>query len=478
MKLLIFTRTLVISLTLLVSAGTVLADNYTYTTNNNTITITEYIGPDGNIIIPSTINGLPVATIGDSAFEDRTGLTGELIIPSSVTSIERYAFQNCSGFTNNLILPEGVTLIGDRAFDNCDGFTGELIIPGSLSTVGSYAFDDCSGLTGKLVIPASATSIGIHAFHDCSGLTELEILPGVTSIGDSMFLNCNGLTNLIIPASVKTIGSHAFDDCSGLLGELILPAEVTSIGSYAFQHCSGLTGELVIPASVTSIGIFAFDHCSGLTSVTISDGLTSIDASAFRYCSGLTRATIPASVTAIGTGVFQYCSELTSVYFLGNAPSFYPATFPDDSNITIYHLDAATGWPPVPDTWADHPTALWVPDSDHDKIPDWWEKQHFGGETNASPFTVCSNGINTILEAYVAGLDPNEPLDTFQVSIFSENTLQWNTLSGRVYSVYYTTNLTSGFQCIESNIPWTRFSLTNELTSPCIYYKLKVQLEP
>ncbi len=44
------------------------AQDYTYTTNNGTITITQYTGPGGAVTIPDTINGLPVTSIGDQAF--------------------------------------------------------------------------------------------------------------------------------------------------------------------------------------------------------------------------------------------------------------------------------------------------------------------------------------------------------------------------------------------------------------------------
>ena len=41
---------------------------FAYTTNNGTITITGYSGAGGSVTIPDTINGLPVTSIGDSAF--------------------------------------------------------------------------------------------------------------------------------------------------------------------------------------------------------------------------------------------------------------------------------------------------------------------------------------------------------------------------------------------------------------------------
>ena len=43
----------------------VVAQDYSYTTNNGTITITKYTGPGGAVTIPEIITGLPVTSIGD-----------------------------------------------------------------------------------------------------------------------------------------------------------------------------------------------------------------------------------------------------------------------------------------------------------------------------------------------------------------------------------------------------------------------------
>jgi hypothetical protein len=63
--------------------------------------------------------------------------------------------------------------------------------------------------------------------------------------------------------------------------------------------------------------------------------------------------------------------------------------------------------------------------------------------------------MNTILEAYIAGLDPNDPDSKFLTSVRQSSppaVLEWNANSGRVYSVYYSTNLLNGFQLFETNI--------------------------
>ena len=86
---------------------------------------------------------------------------------------------------------------------------------------------------------------------------------------------------------------------------MTISESVTSIGDSAFTECIGLTS-VTIPNSVTSIGYEAFYGCSGLTSVTISESVTSIGSSAFSECIGLTNVTFSGKDKATVQGMANY----------------------------------------------------------------------------------------------------------------------------------------------------------------------------
>ena len=336
---------------------------WSYTVSDNGATIGGNYWVTGDLVIPASINGYPVTSIGYQAFCDCSGLTS-VSIPNSVTSIGDWAFRDCSGLTS-VTIPNSVTSIGNEAFRGCSGLTS-VSIPNSVASIGDSAFWGCTSLT-SVSIPNSVTSIGIWAFYECSGLTSVTIGNSVTSIGDAAFLNCSGLTSVTIPNSVTSIGLFAFSHCTSLtsvtignsvtsigqsafsgcsgLTSITIPNSVTSIGNYLFSGCSDLTSlkvesgntvydsrdncnaiietatntliygcmNTIIPNSVTSIGEWAFSGCSGLTSVSIPNSVTSIGSTAFSGCSDLTSVTIPNSVTSIGTSAFYGCSGLTSI---------------------------------------------------------------------------------------------------------------------------------------------------------------------
>ena len=140
----------------------------------------------------------------------------------------------------------------------------------------------------------------------------------VTSLGESCFYGCSGLTSITIPSSVTSLGKSCFQGCSGLTS-ITIPSSVTSLGKSCFAECLGLKS-ITIPSSVSSLGESCFLGCSGLTSITIPSSVTTLGSGCFSRCSGLTSINIPSSVTSLGSCCFEECSKLEKATFQGKLP--------------------------------------------------------------------------------------------------------------------------------------------------------------
>lgn len=233
------------------------ANGFIWTVSGNAVTITGFDGtPTGALVIPATINGYPVRTIGYGAFNACSGLTS-VTIPDSVTSIGNYAFNSCSGLTS-VTIPDSVTSIGEHAFRSC--WNLKTITMGiGLKTSGSGAFDG-TGLEAVLISDLSAW---------CS-ISFANLPANPCAPAQHLFLNGNEIVDLVIPEGVTGIGDYAFARCA--LTTVAISDSVTSIGKGAFTLCDGLTS-IMIPDGVTSVGEDAFSNCSNLATISIPASL-------------------------------------------------------------------------------------------------------------------------------------------------------------------------------------------------------------
>lgn len=257
-----------------------------------------------------------ITKIGNYAFYQYAGLTGELQIPSNITEIGDAAFEECTGYTN-LCLHEGLQKIGFASFRDCTGFVNGLVFPSTMQVIGLQAFSGCSGFRGTITIPENVTVLGAAAFRDCRGLTGSVVFPAnITEIPSSLFWGCSGLDGTIdLGNTITKIGSLAFYNCSSLKGDLRIPDSVTEIESGAFYNCSGLDGTLTLSNQLQSIGddmylSGAFERCFNLHgNLILPDTLTKLGKNTFKYCRSLSDTLyIPESLTEIGEDAFHECA--------------------------------------------------------------------------------------------------------------------------------------------------------------------------
>lgn len=135
--------------------------------DQKTCTIIDYVGEQkGDLIIPSVIDGYTVTSIGPYAFYYCTGFDGKLVIPDTVTKIEKAAFTGCYNI-KSIEFSANLRVIETGAFMGCKALTA-VDLPDLTDTFGDYAFFDCPSLT----INASAhlqyigsNAFGIDKFH-------------------------------------------------------------------------------------------------------------------------------------------------------------------------------------------------------------------------------------------------------------------------------------------------------------------------
>lgn len=191
--------------------------DFNYRTQNNRIFISKYIGTDEKIIIPETIDNLPVFAISAKAFAE-TNVT-YVKLPSSLATLASNAFNECDTLLridvddNNpyYCSVDGVVYSKDRTVLKVfpAGRSGDFTIPNGVSTVSNFAFYRCYQLE-NINMYNTVTSIGERAFSFCWNLKSVRFSDKLETIGALAFSHCNDLTEIHLPKSIKSIGTDAF----------------------------------------------------------------------------------------------------------------------------------------------------------------------------------------------------------------------------------------------------------------------------
>ncbi len=198
-----------------------------------------------------------VSTI--AAYACASCAVSQIILPASVSSIEKGAFMYCANL-QSMTVPEGVSKIEDATFKGCKNLRS-LQLPASLTAIGNEAMQDCKALM-SVNMPETLSEIGAHAFQECGSLTTITLPTRVTKIPASCFRNCNGLLTVSLHDGITSIGDEAFRGCL-TLRSITLPHNLQVIGDEAFRSCS-MIQEFVIPAAVTQLGSKPFTKCEQL----------------------------------------------------------------------------------------------------------------------------------------------------------------------------------------------------------------------
>ena len=320
----------------------------------------------------------PVTSIGASAFEGCTGITG-LDLNIATTRIADNVFNGCTNISGTVTIPSTATQLGVSIFKGCTSLTtfifsstnttiptstcegctalASLTIADTVSRISANAFKNCSSLTcttnvnNKITFPTHLTLIESNAFEGCSNASfqdvNLSSCSSLTSIGVDAFKDCTNLEKIQIGSVLTTVGNNtsgtagtpvatAFSGTASNFALTINATEIkpnifnshtsikylhllsnlTTIGASAFAGCSGIVATVTIPPSVTTMGESVFVNCTSLVEFTVGSGSTiaRIPTSTCEGCSSLTNISVPNTVTTIGEKAFKNCTAIRGDY--------------------------------------------------------------------------------------------------------------------------------------------------------------------
>jgi len=192
---------------------------FSINTDGTSVSISNYRGPGGSVSIPSTINGLPVTGIADSAFVGQSNITS-ISIPDGVTSIGSSAFSGCTGLTG-VTLPDSVISMGMNVFSGCPNLT-------SVST--------SDGLKTFLSQYASQLGLSAVAVNNFSSTTESQIdaMVATSLAGNAAFLSSLGTNSSFLSAMTSQILATTNNYGLATKEDLAVLARQTSVTNNAY----------------------------------------------------------------------------------------------------------------------------------------------------------------------------------------------------------------------------------------------------
>ncbi len=236
--------------------------------------LTHYFGNGGLVSIPSDLSLTQIGSFAFSNFEYVEKDAGE--ISDDANEYTKQWFIGDSSVTK-VIIPEGVEKIGAYAFANLTALT-EIVLPSTLTSIEYGAFYGCTSLE-KITFSGenNLKIINRNAFENCALNGTLD-LSAACVIADYAFAGNKSLNGITTGDTLISIGSYAFAACESL-SKVDIPAPRVKYGAYAFNACKALK-EFTVNSVVLPEGMFY--QCTALTHVTLGADVADIDEYAFR----------------------------------------------------------------------------------------------------------------------------------------------------------------------------------------------------
>lgn len=194
---------------------------------------------EGDIIIPSTINEVPVTGITKLVFSSKQKFT-TITLPDNLSEIN-------SDFNYNMVLTNIYISSDNNTFTSINGILfskdkkriiayplgkteDTYNIPDGVKVIGTHAFANNTTLK-KVVLPDTLEEIGKSAFSGCQNLESIDFPSSLSLLYQGAFEFCHKLKSVTIPENVSSIGNNCFALCYVLEEIYILNPECKTNGN-------------------------------------------------------------------------------------------------------------------------------------------------------------------------------------------------------------------------------------------------------
>lgn len=309
------------------------------------------------------VSAITTLTIGENvqripnlAFKDCSNISGNLVIPSSVTTIGA-AFYGCSSISS--ITFNSNPVLYYCAFNNCTGVSSITINSENAPVIYNGYSSTMSGINNNIpiIVPCGkastfSTKYGWNVFYNFQeqnmhsiSVSSNDNYKGTAEITQEATCSDNAIVTAIPNAGVfqnwteggevvSTDNPYSFELTSdrNLVANFV-PVEiiegdykytvdlVTEEASVKANNTSVTTSSFAtsityqsIDYPVTSIAKDGFKDCISITEMIIPNSIITIESGAFSRCR-FTKVVIPSSVTSIGQQAFFNCISLNEVIF-------------------------------------------------------------------------------------------------------------------------------------------------------------------
>lgn len=262
---------------------------------SDTGVLTGYVGPAGDVVIPSDLGITSIAGT-KSVFSQNKQLTS-VVIPEGVTEIQNTCFFFCTKL-KKIVLPSTLESMGRDAIGSCYVLESlnlqdtrctyfanyaitsnfnlkELVFPAVEGAKTVFSYGSVGNLYGLERIEFLGDVENVNSFRSLPELKTLIFNGNVDAIFDNSFMGCTKLTTLEFKGNVGRIGDpDEFYDTSFAMHKITtldFMGDVGGIYSCNFTNCT-LLERVTFHGNVDYVSGNTFTNCKKVTEFTVAEG--------------------------------------------------------------------------------------------------------------------------------------------------------------------------------------------------------------